>query len=473
MDAQRFRVRTASPRGFRQAYVREGGGVPLLLIHGWPETMRIWWRNIEPLAAAGFDVIAPDLRGFGASDVGPDGFHDSVSHSLDLHALAHDELGIDSAVVVAGNLGGAVAQDLAMRFPGFVERLVIFNAPVPYLRDEMRGLRTRPPAEATDYFLRQGNDADALAAELDTPERRRRYVASFYTSRRWAHPGCFDASQVAFMCEPFGDAARLRASFGAYESALHEDARLERPFWGKNPTPALILFGASDHVIAPDFDRMAAIVFPDHVGPFHVRDAGHFLQWEAADLLNGAVRGFCGDLLARSDAPAAGEEACVALGSNLGEREARLAGAIAALRGTRGVRVSAVSAVYETEPVGPPPQGRYLNAALRLRTTLSARALLERLHAIEAAAGRSRGRQRNAARSLDLDLLLYGDRKIDEPGLCVPHPRLHERPFVLEPLREVAADWRHPLLGESVAALAERVRDAAAVRRRNGRVNQS
>jgi pimeloyl-ACP methyl ester carboxylesterase len=65
-----------------------------------------------------------------------------------------------------------------------------------------------------------------------------------------------------------------------------------------NPTHTLILFGPSDHVIYPDFDRMAAVVFPDHVGPFLVRDAGHFLQWEAADLFNGAVRAFCRDLLA-------------------------------------------------------------------------------------------------------------------------------------------------------------------------------
>ena len=94
----------------------------------------------------------------------------------------------------------------------------------------------------------------------------------------------------------------MRASFGGYESALKESARSEPPMVATvktNPTRCFILFGASDHVLYPEFDRMAAVVFPDHVGPFLVRNAGHFLQWEAADVLNGAVVAFCGDLLAK------------------------------------------------------------------------------------------------------------------------------------------------------------------------------
>jgi pimeloyl-ACP methyl ester carboxylesterase len=94
LSPDHFRAERAEPRGFCQAFVREGdGGVPLLLVHGWPETKRIWWRNIGALASAGFDVIAPDLRGMGDSDVGPDGFHDVVSHSRDLYALLRDHLG--------------------------------------------------------------------------------------------------------------------------------------------------------------------------------------------------------------------------------------------------------------------------------------------------------------------------------------------------------------------------------------------
>jgi pimeloyl-ACP methyl ester carboxylesterase len=298
LDPARFRVRALSPRGFRQVTVDEGGGQPLLLVHGWPETKRIWWRNVAPLAAAGFRVIAPDLRGFGESDVAPDGFADVASHSRDLAALL-DSLGVDRVVLVGGDLGGAVIQDFSLRFPERVERLAIFNSPLPYLKDRMTGMRTRPAAEASDYFLRQGTDADALARELDTDERRRRYVAAFYGPRFWAHPGTFTREAAAFMAEPFGDAAKLRSGFAGYESVFDPSKRSEPPLLRENPTHALILFGPSDHVIYPEFDRMAAAVFPDHVGPFLVRDAGHFLQWEAADVLNGALCAFCRDLSKR------------------------------------------------------------------------------------------------------------------------------------------------------------------------------
>jgi 2-amino-4-hydroxy-6-hydroxymethyldihydropteridine diphosphokinase len=153
----------------------------------------------------------------------------------------------------------------------------------------------------------------------------------------------------------------------------------------------------------------------------------------------------------------------VGLGSNLGDREAFLVGARAALAATPGVSVVAASRLYETEPVGP-PQGRYLNAVVALDTTLAAQALLERLLELEQAAGRRRGGPRNAPRTLDLDLLLFGDVCIDAPELSLPHPRLHERAFVLVPLAEIAADLVHPRLGVRVSALAERVRDAGDVR---------
>src|SRR6187401_1459131 len=118
IDPERFRIERASARGFQQAFVRvNAGGVPLLCVHGWPESKRIFWKVIEPLAAAGFEVIVPDLRGFGDSDVGPDGFHDVASHSRDLHALVTEGLGLDDVVLCGGDLGGPVIQDLALRFP--------------------------------------------------------------------------------------------------------------------------------------------------------------------------------------------------------------------------------------------------------------------------------------------------------------------------------------------------------------------
>ncbi len=302
IDPQRFTVHRAQPRGFGQAYVRHNvGGVPLLCVHGWPETKRIFWKVIDPLARAGFEVIVPDLRGFGDSDVGPDGFHDVPSHANDLHALVHDHLGHDRVVLMGGDLGGPVVQDLALRYPDWVDRMVLFNSPLPYLADEMAGIiGTRPAREASDYFRRQGLDADALAAELGTPEQRRRYIATFYTSRFWAHPGAFaQPDEIDFHTEPFADGDKLRASFGGYESAFSPAAQSEPGRMTKNAhTRTLILHGTSDHVIYPAFDRMAAAVFPDHVGPFLLRDCGHFVPWEAPHALVSGTVALCSDLLA-------------------------------------------------------------------------------------------------------------------------------------------------------------------------------
>lgn len=157
--------------------------------------------------------------------------------------------------------------------------------------------------------------------------------------------------------------------------------------------------------------------------------------------------------------------AYVGLGSNLGDRAAHLGAAIAALRAVECVEVRRISSVWETEPVGGPPQGSYLNAVVALETGLSASELLGRLQAIEAAAGRERSGTRDAPRTLDLDLLFYGAEIIEEPGLEVPHPRLHQRVFVLEPLREIAPELVHPRLGTSLEELARRARGRSAARR--------
>jgi 2-amino-4-hydroxy-6-hydroxymethyldihydropteridine diphosphokinase len=130
--------------------------------------------------------------------------------------------------------------------------------------------------------------------------------------------------------------------------------------------------------------------------------------------------------------------AYVGLGSNLGDRQRTLRAAVEALRASADVEVVAVSSFRETDPVGPATeQPRFLNGAVELETSLSPRALLDLLLRIEADHGRTREGPVGGPRTLDLDLLVYGSEDIDEPGLRVPHPRLHEREFVLEPLREL------------------------------------
>jgi 2-amino-4-hydroxy-6-hydroxymethyldihydropteridine diphosphokinase len=132
--------------------------------------------------------------------------------------------------------------------------------------------------------------------------------------------------------------------------------------------------------------------------------------------------------------------AYVGLGANVGNRRENLDRAVGLLAAEPGVRVLAVSSVRETDPVGYADQPRFLNAACAVETELGPRDLLERLLAIERALGRERTGPRFGPRTIDLDLLLYGNDTVDEPGLTVPHPRLAERLFVLEPLHELAPE---------------------------------
>ena len=148
-------------------------------------------------------------------------------------------------------------------------------------------------------------------------------------------------------------------------------------------------------------------------------------------------------------------KAFVGLGSNLGEREVTLRAAIGRLRGLPDVEVIRVSSFRDTEPVGPVDQPRFLNGAVELETDLTPRALLGALLELERAFGRDRSAgPLHGPRTLDLDLLLYGAETIDEPLLNVPHPRLHERRFVLEPLAELDPDLEVPGQGSVQTLLA-------------------
>jgi hypothetical protein len=318
LDPDRFPSTDVVVRGTRLRVTHAGtGGVPLLAIHGWPESRRIWGRIVEPLVAAGFEVVAPDLRGFGDSEPGADGLGDHIAHALDMIELM-EAFGHDRWVVMAGDLGGPVGVEAALRAPERVDRMVLFNSPLPRLPDPfppgvdaefVASLRDRPAPEAMDYFIRQGTDADALALELSTDEQRTKYVAQFYTDRGWAAPGAFSEDAAKFHAEPFGNREGFRATLRTYESVFDRSLRSDRArFAATADLPMLLLHGTSDGVVAPDFGALAALTFPDCVGPVMLEGCGHFVQWEAAPQLVEHSVAFCADLLDGFAASAASVE---------------------------------------------------------------------------------------------------------------------------------------------------------------------
>jgi 2-amino-4-hydroxy-6-hydroxymethyldihydropteridine diphosphokinase len=130
-------------------------------------------------------------------------------------------------------------------------------------------------------------------------------------------------------------------------------------------------------------------------------------------------------------------KAYVGIGSNLGDRKNNIMSAISLLGEIDGVKVLKVSSIYETEPVDGPPQGKYLNGVIELETELGPHRFLKELNEIESLLGRKR-REVNGPRTIDLDILTYGELKINERGLVIPHPRMNEREFVLRGLKELA-----------------------------------
>jgi len=144
--------------------------------------------------------------------------------------------------------------------------------------------------------------------------------------------------------------------------------------------------------------------------------------------------------------------AYIALGSNLGDREAVLNRAAELLGKTEGIEVTAISSYYNTAPVGYTEQPDFLNAAAEIKTVLTPKELLQICMGIEKELKRERI-IRWGPRTIDLDILLYGDRIINEENLIVPHPRMHERSFVLEPLKEIAPYAMHPVNGQTVSEM--------------------
>jgi len=156
------------------------------------------------------------------------------------------------------------------------------------------------------------------------------------------------------------------------------------------------------------------------------------------------------------------ETAYLSLGSNLGDRAANLRAAIAQL--DVAGRLLAVSALYEAQPVDVPDQPWFLNCVAALETDKAPRELLQMALQVEAAMGRLRMREKGP-RKIDIDVALFGDRVVDEPGLKIPHPAMHQRRFVLEPLVEIAPEVRHPQLGKTARELLAALAGGQTVRR--------
>jgi len=158
------------------------------------------------------------------------------------------------------------------------------------------------------------------------------------------------------------------------------------------------------------------------------------------------------------------ESVYLGLGANLGDRRDYLERALGAIRDLDATRVAEVSSLYETEPRVVEDQPEFLNACAKIETGLRPRKLLDELLAIEKSLGRVRTRDKDA-RTIDLDILVWQDRVIDEQGLTIPHPELGNRAFVLIPLCEIAAELRDPATGMSVDQLSKRCNDEGRVER--------
>jgi len=167
----------------------------------------------------------------------------------------------------------------------------------------------------------------------------------------------------------------------------------------------------------------------------------------------------------RRDTSRMAEVAYLSLGSNLGDRAAHLRAALAQLE-TAG-RLLAVSALYETQPVEVPDQPWFLNCVAAIETGKTPRELLKFALSIEEAMGRLRLRKKGP-RIIDVDVLLFGDRVVEEPGMKIPHPGMHQRRFVLEPLVEIAPEARHPVLGKTARELLAALGATQIVRRVEG-----
>ncbi len=288
------------------AYVREGvGGTPLLLLHGYPETKRIWWRNIAPLAAAGFEVIAPDFRGHGDSSLAPDDFYDIAAFSIDCYTLVHDVLGHERCAVAGGDVGGVVLYDLGLRYPGFVHTSGAVQHRAAAARTTVYAARGLPPDDvrerraAADYFVRQATDPDGLLAELDTPDAAAARTSPACTaigfgarrtrSRPTTSRSTPSRTPTRASSARVGACTSRRAGNRPMEDVPRcSNARRSRRSCCTDPRTTSCCRRSRGR------PRPRASIC---TGPLFVPNAGHFLQWEQPQTFNNAVTYFLRDLV--------------------------------------------------------------------------------------------------------------------------------------------------------------------------------
>lgn len=275
-------------------YLRHGAGPPLVLLHGWPEFCRTWKKNI-PVLATRFDVIAPDLRGFGGTtrrDGGPvDGTTAEVLAG-DLAALL-DGLGIHRAGLVGHDVGAYAAQSFAQAYPSRVAGLFFFNCPYPGIGKRW-GEAGHLPETFYQYFHQW-----TLAEELVGLNRDacRLYIGHFL--RHWAaDPHAFDADLEAWV-DNFMRPGNLRGGFAWYRGTLPSRQALVRDGAPKLPPiacPTRVLWGERDPILKAEWRDRLSGYFSDlraDVAP----DAGHFVHYEAPDLANREMLAFFGPLV--------------------------------------------------------------------------------------------------------------------------------------------------------------------------------
>ena len=183
------------------------------------------------------------------------------------------------------------------------------NVPQDYAAAGISGSQLEEVQAVSTHLEEHGLEPDALVASLPTPEMRVGYVEAVYTKRVWreghpptwlSHPKSFTTAQLRFMSEQFADEAQFRATLRGYEGLLRPELDPHPSYLDRRDTrtETLVLYGAGDGIVGPNFTRRARVAFEHCVGPFVVDDCGHFVSWERSDVFNSAVISFCRDLLA-------------------------------------------------------------------------------------------------------------------------------------------------------------------------------